>query len=52
MTGTRFVILRKRCLWADHHKCAIYDRMSEDTLVCCRGGGWIIVMGKHKGGVR
>jgi hypothetical protein len=44
-----FVALRNRCPWSDHRKCAAYDRMSEATLVCCYGDGWIVIQGSHEG---
>ena len=43
-----FVALRKRCPWSDHRKCAAYDRMSQATLVCCYGDGWIVIQADHK----
>jgi hypothetical protein len=43
------VVVRKRCPWSDHQKCAIYDRLDERTKVCCRGDGWIVVLGQHEG---
>jgi hypothetical protein len=52
MSNTRFVALRKLCPWSDHRKCAAYDRMSEATLVCCYGDGWIVIKGNHEGVVK
>jgi hypothetical protein len=38
-----FIPLRKRCPWSDHRKCESYDRLSEYTMICCRGDGWIVI---------